>query len=121
MQVCPPFWSSSTSSVLTAVPSTTSVIKYQFWDGTAPAPTVYSDYVTCTAVGGSLPYTYLWTEVGGPSGIAIVSSTSATTRFSGYAVSGDFAYDGNFICTVTDSLGATAATVSVNVQIERST
>ena len=70
--------------------------------------------VTVTPSGGVGAYTYLWTKTSGDT-IAVTSSTSATTTFSGAVVFGDV-LGAEYKCTVTDSIGSTAE-ISVSVSL----
>lgn len=70
---------------------------------------------TCTASGGTSPYTYHWAMAGG----TINSPTSATTNFT-KSLSPGGTFTGSAVCTVTDSLGATAASNAVTVNCDRS-
>lgn len=71
--------------------------------------TITSDSATVTPSGGLGPYAYNW-DGGGSSP---TSATSATTAFTSTVVPGG-TFEGTAACTVTDSLGATAAaTVSI--------
>lgn len=83
--------------------------------------TVYTNgSITVTGVGGTPPYTYAWTEVGGPSGIHITNPTSQTTNWHKHSiVIGSWV--GQFICTVTDSVAATATWAVDDVTIEITT
>jgi hypothetical protein len=65
--------------------------------------------LTCTATGGTGPYTYLWTRVSGDSRITATASTSATTAFNMNPVAERSAV---FKCTVTDSASPQAVVLS---------
>ena len=71
--------------------------------------------ITCKAVGGRPPYTYLWSRVSGDTAMGNTSSTN-TTYFARY-----FATDGEassiWHCTITDSLGATAVSDPFQVDL----
>ena len=72
---------------------------------------------TANPVGGTGPYSYLWTldSYGGPEVPVIRSPTFASTQFSMGSVFEEFPGVANFRCTLTDSLGNTAAaTIEVN-------
>lgn len=126
-----PFWSGqaagSVGATLTAQVSDNDISVIQFWNGVPPRPVVYTGYVTASALGGTAPYTYLWAEVDGsptypyPSGQSISSTTAATVRWSDDDTAGGFTSTGLWACTITDSLGATAVTPTVRVEIERTT
>ena len=85
---------------------------------------VFSKIVHASGAGGTAPYTYLWAAkpvVPGPGdqgdGITISSPTAASTNFHKTLPINTSAY-GKFVCTVTDSLGAIAASVDVTVLLE---
>lgn len=86
-----------------------------------PAPMIYTGSVIVTASGGTPPYTYAWTEVGGPSGILPHYPTQAMTNFREQDASGPWVKVGQFLCTVTDSVLATATWAVDDVTIEQST
>lgn len=117
-----PFWHLPSGSTLTAIGSSHNVTDgYAFWDGTPPAPVIYTGSVTVTGVGGTPPYTYAWTEVGGPSGIDISHAALATTNFREQSATGPYVKVGQFLCTVTDAVLATATWAVDDVTIEQST
>ena len=68
--------------------------------------TATTNSITVTPTGGTAPYTYAWTKTSGDG--TVVSPTKATTRFSQF-LENNTAASGVFLCTVTDSLGATAS------------
>jgi len=79
--------------------------------GSKHGVTVTSGSVTVTPTGGLGPYTYDWTG----SDVSVSFPHSATTNFSAFVLS-EAEVDGFASCTVTDSLGVTAATgVSVTL------
>lgn len=129
-----PFWSGqaagSPGATLTAQVSDNDISASLFWNGIPPRPVVYTGYVTASPIGGTAPYTYLWAEVDGsptypyPSGQSLsltTPATSATVRWQDDDAAGDFTSTGLWACTITDSLGATAVTPTVRVEIERTT
>ncbi len=78
--------------------------------------TATTSSVTCSATGGSPPYTYAWSYVSGTTA-TVNAATSATTTFTRTGTTG---YGGNTLsgyykCTVTDSVAATDDTSNVNV------
>lgn len=87
-----------------------------FGFGYTPGSAQTRNSVTCYPSGGTPPYTYLWTEVGGPSGISITSRFSPTTYFSFYSPTDDNR-SGVFKCTVTDALANTADSPPVSVDL----
>ena len=130
MQVAIPFWrgGSAATSGLTAYVSAQNADGYAFYDGSPPAPIIYTDEITVTAYNGTAPYTYQWTEVDNssegytyPSGIDIANPTSASTRFREQDATGAYSKIGFFKCTVTDAAAATADTAWVEVLIEQTT
>lgn len=72
---------------------------------------VTTNEVTATASGGTAPYTYAWTELGGSGSWAILSPSSATTRFRAYDVTDGGLVASNFECTATDSRGRTGSVI----------
>jgi hypothetical protein len=71
---------------------------------------------TATPFGGTSPYTYAWTRQSGSTDIAVDSSTSATTTFTGTSLVSGSTYDAVFRCTVTDDAAATIyGDVSVSI------
>ena len=76
---------------------------------------VTSNSTTCTPSGGAPGYTYSWAQVGGDT-MTIDSPTASSTTFS-KSVGNGATFVGYFVCTVTDSLGATAATNTVECQL----
>lgn len=111
------FW--TTQKEFAAGASPNSVTGYVFWNGSPPRPAVISGSVTCTAVNGLAPYTYLWQEVGGPSGISATSPTNPNTTFKANPVTPAFSYTGEFRCRVTDSLANIVYSNIVSVYLER--
>lgn len=71
---------------------------------------IISDPVTAFVTGGTAPYSYLWTQTGGPAA-SIYSPTSATTKFA-MGLGPGSSEDAQFTCTVTDSNGQTAAAIA---------
>ena len=117
-----PFWHLPSGGALSAVGTSHNVTDgYAFWNGTPPAPMIYTGSVTVTGVGGTPPYTYAWTEVGGPSGILPHFPTAATTNFREQDATGAYVKVGQFLCTVTDAAAATATWAVDDVTIEQST
>lgn len=83
---------------------------------TSGAPkTLTTTAVSVTPHGGSGSYTYAWTRIDGDAGITATSPALSATNFSALLASNDY-FNADFVCTVTDSSGATA-TASVNVSI----
>lgn len=98
---------------LTATCSPSTANKFQ--SGSSPA-TLTTNFVTVTPHGGTGPYTYLWTRQSGSVAINVSGSTSATVSFSSTNNPTDD-FVAFWLCTVTDSLGATA-TVLVRVETD---
>jgi hypothetical protein len=88
-----------------------------FGSSYSPKPkreTVLSNTVNITPVGGTLPYSYVWTKIDGDAGVAAVSPQSASTAFqaslNNMEVSADFQW------TVSDAFGSSASgSVSVTL------
>ena len=64
---------------------------------------------TAVVSGGTGPYTYLWTQTGGPTA-SIYTPNNATTKFA-MGLGPGSSEDTQFTCTVTDSNGLTASDV----------
>jgi hypothetical protein len=77
--------------------------------------TVNTEEATATADGGVAPLSYLWTLQPGYSGAWVVATpTAQTTRFTcGDLGPGDSGV-ADFLCTVTDAVGAHIASNTVN-------
>lgn len=105
---------SSVTAVLTASAYPPSVARSATL-GTNPR-TVISPPTTCTASGGTGPYTYAWTFYAGGTGITIDTPTFNYTTFSGsHNLDGTVRW-ATARCTATDSLSATAF-ADVEVQL----
>lgn len=78
---------------------------------------VISPPVAVTASGGTPPYTYLWTIVAGSGGVTIDYPTFTDTTFSGSNNLDGTTKWATVICTVTDSVAATAQTDEIAVQL----
>lgn len=66
-----------------------------------------------TPTGGTGPYTYAWTKAAGDT-LTVTSASAASTTFSANPAGGTLS--AQYMCTVTDSLAATAA-ITVGVTI----
>lgn len=76
----------------------------------------FTNAVTCTASGGTAPYTYQWSRLTGDSGSFAVTPNLASTyicRYGSYVAY----YKSTWKCTVTDATGATATTPEVTADI----
>ena len=117
-----PFWHLPDGGTLSAVGTSHNVTDgYAFYDGSPPAPVIYTGSVTVTGVGGTPPYTYAWTDVTPASGIHIHFPTSATTNFYEQSATGPYVKIGQFLCTVTDAVAATSTWSVDDVTIEQTT
>ena len=86
---------------------------------TASTNSIQTGSVTASATGGTAPYTYAWSNVGGDSSISAASPTNASTAFRrGSCVSGN-TYTSTWVCTVTDATTATATSAALQVSITR--
>lgn len=83
--------------------------------GSTPGSIQTTQSVTCTAVGGTPPYTYAWTDVGSTS-IFPTAPVLPTSRFVVYFSSANSAAT-TYVCTVTDSTMATAVSLPVSITL----
>jgi hypothetical protein len=74
---------------------------------------VTTNEVTASCSDGTAPYSYAWADLGGTGTWAILSPTSATTRFRCDDVPGGGFETRNFECTVTDSRGRTGTAMVI--------
>lgn len=112
-----PSWAAG-APAFAAVVAPTGVTGY--YSGSLSIPVVTGS-VTCTALNGTAPYTYLWTRVGGSTHITASSSTSPTTTFKASPPPNIFSYTAQFVCQVTDATAAVVNSNIINVEIERNT
>lgn len=64
--------------------------------------TATTNQVTCTASGGSTPYSYAWEQVSGDTSINITSASNASTTFNATSTT-ETVKQGLFRCKVTDN------------------
>lgn len=84
--------------------------------GRLGAGSITTDAVTATPVGGTAPYTQVWTYVSGDASITADSDLALTTTFTGSVSSAAEVKSAVWRITLTDSLAATAsATVGVSI------
>lgn len=84
--------------------ATTSVPTVEGTDDVAGPVDITTPTVAAVVVGGTAPYTYLWTETGTPSvSWTINSPTTAVTSFTAAGVGPGYYELNTFICTVTDA------------------
>jgi hypothetical protein len=72
---------------------------------------------TATPLGGTAPYTYAWSYVAGPIGIAINSPTSASSTATATLGIGDI-IRGFVACTITDNAGTIVETNQITIQFQ---
>ena len=80
-----------------------------------PATVQTSQSVTVTAIGGTPPYTYLWTFVSGDTDTYATSSANPTTFFQRYSASAG-TESAQWKCVVTDSLAVARDSEEVTIQ-----
>lgn len=100
-----------TSTPLSGSASTTGVY------GDSPTTTVFSDYVTINASGGSGNYTWSWARVSGDTSITCESPNASTTRFRRTITVKDAYYEAVWRCTLSD--GTSTLTFNVTVGLSR--
>jgi hypothetical protein len=100
------------TSLMTASATPTNVGFVKVGGGTS---VLTSDATTATPTGGTGPFTYVWSQVGGDS-MTINTPNAASTTFS-KSVPDAAGFTGYFVCTITDSLGAVAATNTVQCDL----
>lgn len=87
---------------------------FGYANSSSPA-TVYTPFVIASAVGGTPPYTYLWSIVTTTGTWLSTAGTSAKTAFQAINVDpGDFA-EATATCTITDSAGTSAESPPVGL------
>jgi hypothetical protein len=105
--------SGGTLRTVFSAPSSTLALSlnYSSLSVTGAASSLTSAIVTGTATGGTGPYTYAWTRTVDP-GYATVTANSPAAASTSFTASGLISSEpdnATYRCTVTDSLGATAA------------
>lgn len=78
---------------------------------------ITSSSVMVTAVGGTVPYTYLWTFVSGDTEIGPINGTSSSTKFSAY-FSTPGTFEAVYKCVVTDATATAVDTNPVTIYME---
>lgn len=91
----------------------------QFASGGGFTSEILTGAVNAIASGGTAPYSYAWATTGGDA-ISPTNPASAGTLFQAIAMSPEESRSATFVCTITDSLGATADTPQVFVEVSRS-
>jgi len=97
-------------SAMSAAASPAQLNAYQSSSGPIDITTAQA---TAAPTRGVPPFTYSWALASG-FGWTVNSPTSASTSFTAEDVEAFQSNDGAFVCTVTDSTGATAVTNAVN-------
>ena len=78
-----------------------------------------SGYVTVTASGGTGPYTYAWARQSGSDNLTAIDNAAANVvRWSRPGPLESNTFTSTWICTVTDSLGASTTAEAVVVTID---
>lgn len=78
---------------------------------------IITNGATATGLDGSPPYSYAWSQSGSDVGWTALAPNSATTAFRRSNVLPGSTEQTGFICTVTDSSGATATTPEVTASV----
>ena len=89
---------------------------YGSGSGATSSGSVTTGSASVTVSGGIAPYTYAWSYISGNSSITITTPTGSSTTFS--ATVAGIPKQANYQCTVTDSLGHTAVSGTINVTLE---
>lgn len=76
-----------------------------------------SESSTVTVIGGTAPYTYLWSRVSGDAQIGPINGISASTRFSATMLAGT-GYAATYKCTVTDALAASVDSNNITINLD---
>jgi hypothetical protein len=105
--------STSTSTTSTIGAFSASLSTDSIYD--SGSPPLYSDADTCTASGGVAPYTYHWYYISGSVRITCSNATNDITNWYLTGIHNDTAY---WYCQVTDSLGSTANSESVQIHLD---
>lgn len=95
--LCSAFYKGGASGGLTAIAAPSNITTASTHGGT-----LTSTAFLCTPMGGTAPYTYLWSRVSGDVSIQITSPTSASTTTSVTLAGGDTT-SAQLSCQVTDS------------------
>lgn len=82
-----------------------------------PGTAVTLQTAITTVVGGTPPYTYLWTRVSGNTEVGPIDGTSSSTQFSAY-FSGYGFYSTVYKCVVTDAAAASVDSNNINIYME---
>ena len=85
-------------------------------EATGYSGVLFTDIVTCSASGGTAPYSYSWTRASGDGAMFASAPTSAATAF---ARTGSYVnnYTSYWNCTVTDAADAVATTQTVSATV----
>ena len=82
-----------------------------------PGTAVTLQTAVTTVVGGTPPYTYLWTRVSGHTEVGPINGTSSSTQFSAYFPSLG-SYSTVYKCVVTDAVAASVDSNNITIDME---
>jgi ABC-type antimicrobial peptide transport system permease subunit len=89
-----------------------------FNSGAASSGTVTSPAITSTVVGGTSPYTYLWSQVSGDTGMSITTPTASSTTVSATVSKFTTPKVGFFFVRVTDAFGVNVYSNECEVSLD---
>lgn len=79
---------------------------------------ITSQSASVTVIGGTAPYSYVWTLMSGDTQIGPVNGTSSSTKFSAYLSSSGTSYAATYKCVVTDATATSVDSTSIYITME---
>lgn len=79
---------------------------------------ISSQSAVVTVIGGTPPYTYLWTRVSGDTQVGPLNGTSSSTKFSAYIGTAGISYSAVYKCVVTDSAAVSVDSNTIDVTMD---